>query len=93
MKKKKERERRFIKRTLNRMNKDVAEKGYSPLIESLITIADSPWVDLTTGKNQKSLIFISDLLEKSDDYDFYKKNYWKKNPPQDHAKKFQKIDF
>ena len=65
---------------------DQEEKGTTPLIDSLVTILDSPWIDLTTNSEKRELILISDLLENGDNYSFYEKEFWKKNPPKELAK-------
>lgn len=82
----KKKELSLVEKFLNDMYYDPEEKGATPLIDSLITILDSPWLDLTTKGNQRELILISDLLENSAKYQFYEKDYWKKNPPKELAK-------
>ena len=86
MEMRRKKEMKQLKFYLNKMNKDMTEKGFSPLIDTLITITDSPWAKLTTKKEMRELIFISDLLEKSKQYDFYKKAHWKENKPEELAK-------
>ena len=83
---KRKNEMKRLKFYLNKMNRDMTEKGFSPLIDTLVTITDSPWAQLTTEKGKLELIFISDLLEKSKKYDFYKKAIWKENKPEEFAK-------